>query len=168
MKKLLEEKDHLEKIRFELEEENKRKLQKKQNLMYDNQQELNKYMNKKKLEEQKIFNEKIENQQSLSLPMHHEERLENYKNMINKLSDKIDNNVNKFKQFTTNIVSNNPNNTRFSNRYEQEENIGDENNYMKYNNDYNNNNNNENYNYDNQNYQPGAESKIIFIFLINY
>jgi len=100
--------------------------------------------------------------------MHHEERLENYKNMINKLSDKIDNNVNKFKQFTTNIVSNNPNNTRFSNRYEQEENIGDENNYMKYNNDYNNNNNNENYNYDNQNYQPGAESKIIFIFLINY
>lgn len=159
MKKLLEEKEYLEKIRVELEEENRRKLLKKQNLMYDNQQELNKFMNKKKLEEQKNFNEKIENQQSLSLPLHHEERLENYKNMINKLSDKIDNNVNSYKQYTNNANNLNANNTRFSNRYDQENIHGDENmTYSKYNTL------NDKINYENTNFQAGSNSKNIFIF----
>lgn len=112
MKKLIEEKEHLEKIRFELEEENRRKLLKKQNLMYDNQQELEKYQQKKKLEEQRNLNEKLENQKSLSLPIHHEERIEDYKNLLNKLNDKIDSNVLNYKQFTSN--NNNYNNTRFS------------------------------------------------------
>jgi len=160
MKKLLEEKEYLEKIRVELEEENRRKLLKKQNLMFDNQQELNKFMNKKKLEEQKNFNEKIENQQSLSLPMHHEERLENYKNMINKLSDKIDINVNSYKQYTNNAQNLNPNNTRFSNRYDQENMHENDNmNYSKYNtfNDKN--------NYESSNFQPGSNSiKNIYFF----
>jgi len=110
MKKLLEEKEYLDKIRLELEEENRIKQLKKQNLMYDYQQEFNKYINKKKLEEEKIYNDKIESQNSLSLPLQHEERMENYKNMMNKLSDKIEYNVNQYKK----ITNNHPDNHKFS------------------------------------------------------
>jgi len=136
MKKLIEEKENIEKVRLELEEENRRKILKKQNLMYDNQQEINKYLNHKKLLEEKNFNEKVENQNSLSLPIQHEERIENYKNMINRLSDKIDNNVNYYRQYQNNSnPMNNQNFNKIPNNFEDNNIRRDETmDYSKYNN----------------------------------
>lgn len=135
MKKLVEEKEHLEKIRFELEEENRLKLLKKQNMIYDNQQEIEKYQQKKKSEEQRNINEKIENQKSLSLPIKHEERIESYKNLINKLNDKIESNVHNYKQFTSvnANLNNNANNTRFFASQNNEENYAEKDVNLDYN-----------------------------------
>jgi len=128
MEKLVEEKELLEKLRFELIEENRRKLLQKKNLINDNQQEIEKYIARKKLAKQNNINENLERQTSLSLPIKHEERIESYKNLINKLVDKIDTNVSNFNQFTSNIshhnatnIGNNPSNQLLSasQNYEQ-------------------------------------------------
>lgn len=134
MKKLVEEKDHLEKIRLEMEEENKKNVLKKQNLMYDNQQEINKHMDKKRLEHEKTLNEKISDPANLSLPLNHEKRIESYKNMINQLNDKIDKNINNYKQFTSNISNNNINFSNTPNLYENRNNANNTNSQSKENN----------------------------------
>lgn len=84
---------------MEKEKEN-RKLNKLR-LKNNTQKELDTYFIKKKNEEEKLnFDQKTDNEK-LSLPLKNEEEVENFKKYFDKLTEKIDTNINKLKEFKT-------------------------------------------------------------------
>ena len=110
----------MEKIREELYNEKLKEKLKKEFHKKENQNELNKFFIKKRDEEEKIFYEKLDNVDKLTLPIQHEERLEQYREYMNKLTEKIDKNVGIYKHYHVKNNSVNISQDAKSNNYKEE------------------------------------------------
>jgi hypothetical protein len=97
--KIKEEREYLDKIRKEAEDEKFRQIQKKKNLIDENREEHHKNQIRKKHNEIKYLEDKYR-KENVSLDMHSEERLNNIKEYINKLSDNVDKNMHSYTEFT--------------------------------------------------------------------
>ena len=99
----------IERLKYELEMDEQMRANKRQNYIQDSKAYYNEQFNRKKEMEDKILNERLANVNT-GLNIKDQERREEYKQKLLKLNEKIEKNIDTFKEFNNNRET-------FRNRY---------------------------------------------------